>query len=70
MNVDAASLHSESGLDDGTGLHFGDLRIGDTQTAAAVTEHGVEFLERVNLSLDLFEERCPFLRPSSFWVAV
>ena len=33
-------LDVDGGADDGTGLHNGDLREGDGQTAAAVTHHG------------------------------
>ena len=60
----------ESGFYDGTGLHLCDFGIGDSQTAAAVTEHGVEFFERVHLGLDLFEGEMPISSASSFWVAV
>ncbi len=49
MHVDAACLHCEGGLDYGAGLHLGDFGIGDAETATAVTEHRVEFLECVNL---------------------
>ena len=45
MYVDTTGFASEGCLDDGAGLHFGDFRIGDTETAATVTEHGVELFE-------------------------
>ena len=35
------------------GLHLGDLRIGDGQTAAAVTHHGVELVQGGDDGLDL-----------------
>ena len=41
----AAAADSQSGLDDGGGLHPGDLREGHVQTAAAVAHHGVELVE-------------------------
>ena len=40
-------------LDDGAGLHGGDLRIGDRQTAAPVTHHGVELVQAGDDGLDL-----------------
>ena len=40
-------------LNDGAGLHDGDLRIGDGQTAAAVTHHGVELVQGGDDGLDL-----------------
>ena len=55
VNVDAAGLDSEGSLDDGAGLHLGDLGIGDAEAAATVAEHGVELFERVNLGLHFFE---------------
>jgi hypothetical protein len=39
---------------DGACLHFGDLGIGDAETAAAMTEHRVEFMEGLNASFDFF----------------
>ena len=35
----------DGGVDDGGGLHLGDLRIGDGQTAAAVAHHRVELVQ-------------------------
>ena len=46
-------LDSQSGLDDGAGLHGGNLGIGDGQTAAAVTHHGVELMQGSDDGLDL-----------------
>ena len=46
-------LDVEGGLDDGAGLHLGDLRIGDGQAAAAVTHHGVELVQAGDDGLDL-----------------
>ena len=48
-----AGLDGQSGLDDGAGLHGGNLRIGDSQTAAAVTHHGVELMQGSDDVLDL-----------------
>ncbi len=46
-------LHIDGGADDGAGLHLGDLREGDGQTAAAMAHHGVELMERGDDGLDL-----------------
>ena len=43
-----AGADGQGGLDDGGGLHLGDLGIGDVQAAAAVAHHGVELMEAVN----------------------
>ena len=58
---DTASLNCKSGLNDGTGLHFGDLRIGNAETASAMTEHGVEFLERIDFCLYFFKGKTHFV---------
>ena len=55
MYGDTRSLDVHCGLDDGTGLHLGDLRIGVAQTAAAVTQHGVELGQRLDLGDDLLQ---------------
>ena len=39
------------GFEDGAGLHLGDLRIGDAETAAAVAEHRVELVQLVHALL-------------------
>ena len=51
--VGMLGLDVQGGLDDGAGLHGGDLRIGDRQTAAAVTHHGVELVQAGDDGLDL-----------------
>ena len=38
-------LHFDGRLDDGARLHLGDLRIGDSQTAAAQSEHRVRLVQ-------------------------
>ena len=43
----------DGGVDDGGGLHLGDLRIGDSQTAAAVAHHRVELMQRGDDVLEL-----------------
>ena len=53
--IDAASAYGEGCLDDGACLHLGDFGVGDTKTATAVSEHGVEFFERINFGFDFFE---------------
>ena len=47
MNLDTLGLHVESSLNNGASLHLGDFGIGVAQTAATMTEHGVEFFETV-----------------------
>src|ERR1019366_5224851 len=37
--------HLDGSFEDGARLHFGDLGIGDAETAAAVAQHGVELME-------------------------
>ena len=44
----------DSSVDNGSGLHLGDLGIGDSQTAAAVTHHGVELVQAGDHVLQLF----------------
>jgi hypothetical protein len=41
----ALGLHVQRRLEDGAGLHLGDLGVGDAQAAAAVAEHGVELVQ-------------------------
>jgi len=41
-------LDVDGGADNGRGLHLGDLGVGDGQTAATVTHHGVKLVETVN----------------------
>ena len=48
-----AGLDGQGSLDDGAGLHPGDLREGDAQAAAAVAHHGVELVEAGNNGLDI-----------------
>ena len=47
------SLYVDSSLDDCLGLHLSDFRISNSQTAATVTHHRVEFVQRSDDSLDL-----------------
>ena len=46
-------LDVDGSADDGTGLHNGDLREGDGQTAAAVAHHGVELMQGGDDGLDV-----------------
>ena len=46
-------LDVDGGVDDGGGLHGGDLRIGHGQAAATVTHHGVELVEGVDDVVEL-----------------
>ncbi len=51
--IAAFLLHVDSSLQHGTGLHFSDFRIGNSQTAATVTHHGVGLVESGDLLLHL-----------------
>ena len=44
----------DGGVDDSGGLHLSDLRVGDSQTAAAVTHHRVELMQAVDHVVQLF----------------
>ncbi len=46
-------LHVDGGADDGSGLHLGDLRVGDGQTAATVAHHRVELVQGGDDGLDV-----------------
>src|SRR5699024_2597499 len=46
-------FHIQGSPDDGLGLHGGDFRVGNCQTAATVTHHGVGLVEGSNHVLDL-----------------
>ena len=48
------SRNLDGSLDDGIGLHLGDLGIGNSQTAAAVAHHGVELVQADNNVVQLF----------------
>ena len=54
-----ADVHGS--LDDGAGLHLGDFGIGVAQTAAAVTQHGVELGQRLDLLDDLLQRHAHLL---------
>ncbi len=43
--LDALLRHLDGGFEDRARLHFGDLGIGDAQTASAMTQHGIEFVQ-------------------------
>ena len=51
--VGMIALDVDRSLDDGLGLHDGDFGIGDGETAAAVTHHGVELVQVGDDLLDL-----------------
>ena len=53
LPVGMRGLDLEGGLDNGPGLHGGDLGIGDRQAAAAVAHHGVELMEPGDDGLDI-----------------
>jgi hypothetical protein len=49
----ALGLHVQRRLEDGAGLHLGDLGVGDAQPAAAVAQHGVELVQVLHAHADL-----------------
>ena len=53
FHLDLLCLHFGSGLEDGSSLHLGDLRVNNTQTATTVTKHGVFLMQSVDTALDL-----------------
>ena len=55
-----AAADSQRGLDDRGGLHLGDLREGDVQTAAAVAHHGVELVQRGNDLVQVLDAQAHF----------
>ena len=57
----AAAADSQRGLDDGGGLHLGDLRIGDVQAAAAVAHHGVELMQAGDDVVQMLDGQAHFL---------
>ena len=62
MDLDPLLVHGARRLDDRTGLHLGDLRIGDPEPAAAMPEHRVELVQRLYLLLDFFHRDSHRLR--------
>ena len=61
IHFDAACLAIECGLNDCAGLHLGDFRICDAETAATVSEHGVELFEAVYFGFYFLECDTHFL---------
>ena len=59
-----AAADSQSGLDDGGGLHLGDLGVGHVQTAAAMAHHGVELVQGGNDALQVLHGDVHFLGQS------
>src|SRR5699024_9753243 len=53
----------QGSLDNGVGLHLGDFRIGNGQTAATVTHHGVELVQADNNVVQLFGGHAHILGP-------
>src|ERR1019366_5593219 len=45
QNLNTLLRYLNGGFEDGAGLHLGDLRVSDAETAAAMAEHGVEFVQ-------------------------
>ena len=50
----------DGSTDDRFGLHLGDFRISDSQTAASVTHHRVDFMQGIADSLQFFQGHAHF----------
>ena len=59
-----AAAHGQGSLDDGRGLHLGNFGVGDVQTAAAVTHHGVELVQGGDDALQVLHGDVHFLGQS------
>ena len=62
--VSALLFHLDSSLHNSSGLHLGDLRIGNSQTAATVTHHGVELVKLIAFCLNLLRSHTHILSQS------
>jgi hypothetical protein len=62
LHLDLLLRHVSGGFEDGAGLHGGDFRIGDAETAATVAEHGVELMQSGDAGLHFFNGDAHFLR--------
>ena len=54
-NFNTGFLAFQCGFQNSTGLHFGNFRIGNGQTAATVTKHRVSFVQSIGAILNLFQ---------------
>ena len=54
LHFDLLLRHIGGSFEDGAGLHFGDLWIGDAEAASAVTEHGIGLMQAVHALDDGF----------------
>ena len=55
LGLEALLGRVSRGLEDGAGLHAGDLRVLDTEAAATETEHGVELVQLMDAGHDLLD---------------
>ena len=62
FDLDAFLLDEGGGLEDGAGLHLGDLGIANAEPAAAEAEHGIELVELVDARLDPLDGHADLLR--------
>ena len=67
LDLDAFLLHVAGGLEDGPGLHLGDLGIDDAQPAAAEAEHRVELVQRLDALGDDLSLETPSSLATSAW---
>ena len=63
VRLDAGLLHSDRRFENGSGLHLGNLRIGDSQPAAPMSQHRIELMQifhpRQQRGKNLFQVACP-----------
>ena len=62
LHFDLLLRHVSGGFEDGAGLHSGDFRVGDAETAATVAEHGVKLMQSGDAGLHFFNGDAHFLR--------
>ena len=63
--LDAFLLHERRGLENGPGLHLGNLGIGDAEAATAKTEHGIELVQFMHAFGDFLDIHPEFFRQGS-----
>ena len=61
MDLDSIALHLCGRFENRACLHFGNLRKGDSQTAAAVAEHRIELVQLVHTPGNLIHRYAEFV---------
>ena len=70
LRVDLLRAAFDRSFDDGANLHLENLGIGDRQTATAVTEHRIGFMQLRDAALDLLEAEAHLLRQLALLLVV